>query len=231
MWGGMTLKHALWAATVVLLALLVWPARADDAGGYTFTVLKDGDPVGHHRFVFDRDGDRIEIREATEIEIKLAMIPIYTFEHQARELWQDGRVIQVDATTNDNGEKLDISVRPDGQGYVRTVNGRVDRFDASKRILAVWNKDTLKHHDFFSVVEDQTLKVSFQQIGPEKLTLHGQVLEVDHYRMVGDEERDLWFDSAGQIVKVEFQRHGADITYVRDQLSPLKPEAVCATRC
>jgi hypothetical protein len=227
----MLLKHVLSVVTVALLALAPWPARADTAGGYTFTVFKDGDPVGKHRFVFDRNGARIEIREATEIQVKLAMIPIYTFEHQARELWQDGRVIKVDATTNDNGEKLDISVRPDGQGYVRTVNGRVDRFDASKRMLAVWNKDTLKHHDFFSVVEDQTLKVSFQRIGREKLSLHGQMLDVDHYRMVGDEERDLWFDNAGQIVKVEFQRRGADIVYVRDQLTPLKPEAVCTTSC
>ena len=59
--------------------------------------------------------------------------------------------------------------------------------------------------------------------------MDGQVLDVDHYRMVGDEERDLWFDSAGQVVKVEFQRRGSDITYVRDQLTPLKPEEVCAT--
>jgi Domain of unknown function (DUF6134) len=231
MWGEMTLRHAVSVAAVVLLALSASAVRADETGGYTFTVLKDGNPVGRHRFVFDRDGGRVEIREATEIEVKLAMIPIYTFEHQARELWQDGKVVRVDATTNDNGEKLDITVRPDGQGYVRTVNGRVDRFDDSKRVLAVWNKDTLKHHDFFSVVEDQTLKVSFQLIGREQLSLHGQVLDVDHYRMVGDEERDLWFDSAGQIVKVEFQRHGADITYVRDQLTPLKPEAICTTAC
>jgi hypothetical protein len=231
MFEKMLFKHTLSMVAVLLLAVTAGPARADTTGGYTFTVYKDGDPVGKHRFVYDRDGDRIEIREATEIEVKLAMIPIYTFEHQAREVWQDGRVVRVDATTNDNGEKLDISVRPDGQGYVRTVNGRVDRFDASKRMLAVWNKDTLRHHDFFSVVEDQTLKVSFHLIGREKLTLDGKVLDVDHYRMVGDEERDLWFDSAGQVVKVEFRRRGADIAYVRDQLTPLKPEAVCATSC
>jgi hypothetical protein len=46
--------------------------------------------------------------------------------------------------------------------------------------------------------------------------------------MVGDEERDIWFDKAGQVVKVEFQRHGADIAYVRDQIAPLDPDAVRA---
>jgi hypothetical protein len=226
----MVLKLVLSMGAGVLLALAAGLARADQTGAYTFTVLKDGKPVGRHEFVFDRNGSRIEIREATEIHVKFAMIPIYTFEHQAKELWQDGRAVRIDATTNDNGEKLDIRVRPDGQGYVRTVNGRVDRFDASKSILAVWNPETLKHHDFFSVVEDQTLKVSFSLIGPEKLSLQGQALDVDHYRMVGDEERDLWFDKDGQIVKVEFRRHGSDIAYVRDQLAPLEADAVRAQR-
>ncbi len=227
----MTLKHLLPMLAAALFALAPALARADDAGAYTFTVLKDGNPVGHHRFVFDREGDRLDIKVATEIEIKLAMIPIYTFEYQAHEQWQDGRVVQVDATTNDNGEKLAITVRPDGPGYVRTVNGRVDRFDESKRMLAVWNKETLKHHDFFSVVEDETLKLSFHLVGPEKLTLDGKEIDVDHYSMIGDEERELWFDRAGQIVKVEFRRMGADIAYVRDQLKPLEPEAVCAKSC
>jgi hypothetical protein len=226
----MVLKLVLSMGAGVLLALAAGLARADQTGAYTFTVLKDGKPVGRHEFVFDRNGSRIEIREATEIQVKFAMIPIYTFEHQAKELWQDGRAVRIDATTNDNGEKLDIRVRPDGQGYVRTVNGRVDRFDASKRILAVWNPETLKHHDFFSVVEDQTLKVSFSLIGPEKLSLQGQAVDVDHYRMIGDEERDLWFDKDGQIVKVEFQRHGSDIAYVRDQIAPLEADAVWAQR-
>jgi hypothetical protein len=203
-------------------ALLAVPsaARAADAGEYTFTVLKDGDPVGRHSFAFACQGDRIEIQEKTEIEVRLAMIPIYSFEHEARQLWENGQVVRIDATTNDNGEKLDITVRPNGHGYIRTVNGRVDRFDGSTTVLAFWNKDTLKHHAFFSAVEDKTLDASFQFVGRETMTLHGQQLDVEHYRMVGDEERDLWFDSAGRVVKVAFRRHGAQLEYVRDKGAP-----------
>jgi hypothetical protein len=85
-------------------------------------------------------------------------------------------------------------------------------------MLAFWNKDTLKHHAFFSAVEDKTLDASFQFVGQERITLGGQQLDVEHYRMVGDEERDLWFDSANRIVKVAFRRHGAQLEYVRDQV-------------
>lgn len=226
----MTIKGGLALALAMLLAA---PSLAfgKDAGEYTFTVLRDGEPVGRHRFVFRRDGDRIEIREATEIEVSFAAIPLYTFEHRAHQLWRNGRAVRIDATTDDNGLKLDISVRDTDHGYVRTVNGRVDRFDDSRVVLAFWNTDTLEHDAFFSVVEDKTLDASFQHVGPEKIRLAGEVLQAQHYRMVGDEERDLWFDGAGRLAKVAFQRYGAAIAYVRDQVAPSAPGSTCASGC
>jgi Family of unknown function (DUF6134) len=224
-------KSLPWAAAAALLAMPL-AALADDAGEYTFAILKDGAPVGVHRVAFDRAGTRIAIREATVIEVRLAVIPIYRFEHEARQIWENGRAVRIDATTNDNGKELQITVRPDGQGYIRTVNGRVDRFNASMAVLAFWNKDTLKHHAFFSVVEDRTLRASFEFAGKERITIAGAGLDVDHYRMVGDEERELWYDAAGHIAKVRLRRLGSEIEYVRDQLTPRAPgPSPCAGAC
>jgi Family of unknown function (DUF6134) len=206
-------------------------ALAGDAGEYTFTVLKDGAPVGRHRVAFDHEGNRIEIREETAIEVRFAMIPLYTFAHEGRQVWEDGRAVRIDATTNDNGEKFDITVRTNPDGYIRTVNGRVDRFDRSTAVLAFWNKDTLEHNRFFSAVEDKTLDVSFQFVGQEKFTIAGEQLDVEHYRMTGDEERELWYDAAGHIAKVELRRHGSTIAYVRDQATPRAPASSCTTPC
>jgi hypothetical protein len=207
------------------------PAVAGGAGEYTFTVRKDGAPVGQHRVAFEREGDRIEIREETAIEVRFAMIPLYIFEHEAHQVWEDGRAVRIDATTNDNGKKLDITVRANRDGYIRTVNGRVDRFDESTTVLAFWNMDTLKHHAFFSAIEDKTLDVSFQYVDREKIIVAGQELDVDHYRMTGDEERELWYDAAGHIAKAELHRHGSTIAYVRDHATPRAPESSCWKRC
>jgi Domain of unknown function (DUF6134) len=221
----------LLGAAMLFAAAALTAALAGDAGEYTFTVLRNGDPVGQHRFDFDREGDRIEIREATEIQVSFLMIPVYSFEYQGRQLWKNGRAVRIDATTNNNGKKLDITVRANGDGYLRTVNGRVDRFDEPTAVLALWNKVTLKHRRFFSAVEDKTLDVSFQYLGQEKIPIAGKELEVEHYRMVGDEERDLWYDMAGRLAEVQLRRFGSDIEYLRDQLTPLRPEATCKAQC
>jgi hypothetical protein len=223
--GSLLVAAALFGSAGVSAAL------ADDAGEFTFTVLKDGSPVGRHLFAFDREGDRVEIREATEIEVRFAMIPIYRFEHEGKEVWENGRAVQIDGTTNDNGEKFDIAIRHGDDGYTRTINGKVEKFDESKKVLAFWNKDVVNHKDFFSAIDDKTMKVSFEFLGHEKITVAGKELEVDHYRMVGDQERDLWFDQAGRIAKVEFHRLGSDIAYLRDQLTPLEPGSACPKLC
>jgi hypothetical protein len=221
----------LLVAAVLFATAASTAAFARDAGEYTFTVLKDGSPVGQHRIAFDREGGRIEIREVTEIEVRLAMIPIYHFEHQGREVWENGRPVRIDATTNDNGEKFAIAVRRIRHGYTRMVNGRVENFDESKSVLAFWSKDVVNHRDFFSAIDDTTLKVSFEFLGREKITVAGKELEAEHYRMVGDDERDLWFDQAGRIAKVEFRRLGSEIDYLRDQLAPLAPAGSCSKSC
>jgi hypothetical protein len=127
---------------------------------------------------------------------------------------------------------LQITVRPDGDGYIRTVNGRIDKFDSSMAVLAFWNKDTLRHHAFFSVVEDKTLQASFEFAGKDKITIAGVALAVDHYRMTGDEERELWYDATGHIAKVRLHRLGSEIEYVRDQLTLRAPRSSsCAGAC
>jgi hypothetical protein len=212
--------RGLGSGTALVLALSAPPALAVDAGEYTFTVLKDGAPVGEHRFAFDRDGNRIEIEEETDIEVRFALIPVYEYEHDRREVWQNGRALSIDARTNNNGKRLDITVRPDGDGYVRTVNGRVDRFDESTEILTYWRRDLFEHHSFFSVAEDKTMRISFEYLGKEVLKVDGQRLPVDHYRMVGDEEREFWFDPEGHVAKVEFERRGSEIEYLRNEATP-----------
>lgn len=201
----------------LLATLPITPALATEAGEYTFTVLRDGTPIGVHRFAFAKDGERLEIEEATDIKVTFALIPLYHFQHARREVWENGRALSITGTTDNNGQRFDIAVRPEGAGYVRTINGRSEHFDPSRTILAWWKKDILEEGAFFSVMEDKIMDLSFEHVGKETLLLDDQRIEVDRYRMTGDEERDLWFDAAGDVAKVAFRSRGSDIEYRRNE--------------
>ena len=223
----MTGRRWLAAAAVAVLAASAPGAWADDAGVFTFTVSRNGEPIGEHRVAFRYEGARIEIDAATELKVTFAKIPVFRFSHQRREVWQDGQPLLIAAKTDSDGQKLDITLRPNGHGFIRTVNDRVDHLAPSTKILAVWNRDTVTAEPgrFVSMVEDETLEVAFSYVGKETMTIAGQELEADHYRMVGDEERDIWYDPNGQVARVTFPRDGAEIEYLRNEYhsAPLAP--------
>lgn len=211
-------------AAIALLAAALgsWAAgarAAERAGVFTFTVTREGAPIGMHRVAFSHDGKRIEIDTEMELKVTFAMVPLYRFSHQRHEVWEDGRPIMITARTDDNGEKLNITLRPDGAGYVRTVNDRVDKLGPSTKVLAIWNQETLeaKPGRFVSVIEDETLELAFTFVGKETMVIDGRKIAVERYRMTGTEERDIWYDSDGQIARVRFERRGDQIEYIRNE--------------
>ena len=101
-------------------------------------------------------------------------------------------------------------MRANGHGLIRTVNDRTDKLDGSTKVLALWNQDTVTSPpgNFVSIVEDETLEVAFHYLGKETMTIEGRQLDVDHYQMVGDEERDIWYDADGQVARVQIHAAG-----------------------
>ena len=116
-------------------------------------------------------------------------------------------------------------MRDTGEGYVRTVNGRVDRFDEPWR-PGFLEPDTFKRGGFFSAVEDKARarpsRMSARRGSPWRV---GRC-EAQHYRMTGDEEREPWFESR-TLAKVAFRRDCSTVEDVRDQIEPLPPQSSC----
>ncbi|MCC2662325.1 MAG: hypothetical protein K0S35_247 [Geminicoccaceae bacterium] len=210
-----------WAGVFACAALAIAPsgAWAHHAGTFTFKVSRDGAPIGAHRVTFRHDGGRVEIEAAMELKVSFAMVPVFRFRHQRHEIWQDGKPVLIDAWTDDDGREYRITVRAHGEGFVRTVNDRVEKLDSSTRILALWNQATVTSPpgSFASVIEDKTVDVGFHYLGKERMAIEGRELAVDHYQMVGEEERDIWYDADGQVARVTFLRDGATIEYLRNE--------------
>ena len=220
----MTLSRvgAIAMMAVVLGASASMTRAAERAGVFTFTVTRDGAPIGSHRVAFRHDGERTEIDAEMELKVSFAMVPLYYFSNQRHEVWQGNEPLMITSKTDDNGEKLDITLRPDGVGYLRTVNDRVDKLDGSTKVLAIWNQATVEAKPglFASVIEDETLELAFTLVGKETMVVDGHRMEVDHYRMTGQEERDIWYDADGQVVRVRFMRDGSEIEYRRNEYRP-----------
>ncbi|MFQ5972443.1 MAG: DUF6134 family protein [Alphaproteobacteria bacterium] len=200
---------------LVLIVLGVsFAASADHLDEYEYTIYRSGKSIGYHRVTFQPRDGHVEVKEKSHLRVRAGFLTLYQFDHERSEVWKDGVLTYSKGKTNRNGKELDITVEANGHGYFREVNGKVDRLDPSRKVLALWDKSILDHKSFFSVVEDKTIDVSFQYGGKQKLQLSGRELDVDYYKMTGDEEREVWYDQAGHVVRVKLRRFGSDIEYV-----------------
>lgn len=192
---------------------------ADRTVERAFSVLLNGVPAGDHVVRYGEEGDRIIVDVETHLNVRIATVPVYEFDHERREVWSGGRPLSVRAQTKNGASELTIEVRRTATGLIRAVNGREDRFDGTMHILSLWNRDILNQQSFVSVVEDKILAVRFSPCGQDTFQIDGRTVSGECYRMHGDEERLIWYDPDGQVVLVRFWRQGATIDFVRADVS------------
>jgi hypothetical protein len=216
-------RGSCWAWTAGLggaltLMLLPWAAQGGVLAEYDYTVMRDGEPIGTHHVTVSPQGPDTKVEEKTDVEVSFGPITLFHMEHQRDEFWRDGELESMTAHTDKNGDIYDIKITREPDGMKRVINGRTDRFDPSVKLLTLWHEDLFKYSNFVSPMEDRTYQVSVDFVGTEKLDLVGQSVDAFVYRMSGDTNREIWFDSDGLIMKVRLLDHSPNIEYVLNSL-------------
>lgn len=180
----------------------------------SFTVVRNGEAVGTHSMRFQPDGDGMKVAIDTNVVVKVAMIPVYRFEHHGQEVWQNGQLLALDSTTNDDGTHH--SVKVSGGTSMLDVNGdgTTTRLPAVTLPASLWNRATTTQGTLLNTLDGHAMTVRITDLGDDTVTVHGQSRSARHYAMVGDLARELWYDGAGTLVQVRFKgKDDSDILY------------------
>lgn len=180
-----------------------------------FTVLRNGDVVGSHTVRFQPAAEGVSVTIDTNVVVKVAMIPVYRFEHHGQELWQRDHLLALTSTTNDDGTRHSLKVS--GAGAVLEVDGdgAVSHLPAATLPASLWNRATISQRTLLNSLDGHAMTVSITDLGDDTVTVAGQPRLAHHYSMVGDLNRELWYDGAGTLVRLRFKgKDDSDIQYV-----------------
>ena len=212
---------------ILILSMLVWASAslADSTflsvpklGSSNFNVVRNGKVLGHHRFKFITHRQRLEVEVSAEIEYRLFSIPLYTHSHLAMEVWQDGRLISMKATTNDNGERLALSVQVLNNALLIDSSQGREKVPGTALPASFWSAAMLNSETLFSTLRGGILPIEVEYIGDEIIKVKGEPRPTKHYRMTGGVERDLWFDSSDNMSLVYLKFEAKDGSTVEYQL-------------
>lgn len=203
--------------TLALLAALalalvapahVTPAHADETGRtIDYTITRNGDAIGTHRVRFqERDGQRT-VEHELHIRVFVLTLEAYSYDLRAREVWRGRQLVGFTATTDRNGEALQVFARRGGSSIrIRGADGA--RTTApGHAIPADPHYDVLSPGDALMIeAEDGALRrVRVSAPRQETLTVAGRRLATRRYDVRGEHVASLWYDADGYLVKKRLQ--------------------------
>ncbi|HEX9185170.1 MAG TPA: DUF6134 family protein [Burkholderiales bacterium] len=175
-------------ASLLAAVLLPGLAAASAEREWRFRVMLDESEVGTHVFrVLERDGER-RVASDARFTVRFLFLDAYAYTHQATERWQGDCLSELDARTDDNGERVTVRTRPPG----------------CVMSFAYWNPRMLQQTQLLNAQTGELTDVRVEPLGEETLTVRGVPLRARRYALTAERLRiDLWYTAQAEWVQLE----------------------------
>mgnify|MGYP005751505905 CR=1 FL=1 len=189
--------------------------RTQDATVYSFDVYREGSPIGTHTVRVERlpDGRR-QARVTIDLKVKLGFIPLYTYRHEAVEVvGPDGRLLSLDAQTDDNGEKLSVTARREGGKVV--IDGPQGRKTVDGDVVPTtyWRNAFVEADTLLDTQNGRVLSVTAQPVREDTVGTGEMRRRAMEWKLSGDLDLDIWYTPSGDWAKLAFSIGGDRFEY------------------
>ena len=182
---------------VLLLASLSWQVYADgNADSWHFKVYLDDKPVGFHNFTIEGDAKDKRLKSEARFDVDFFIINAYSYRHESNEQWNGDCLAEINASTNDNGEKLSVHGKTAQDKFQLTTNNSQSQLPACVMTFAYWNPDMLGKKRLLNPQDGKYLDVEIKQIGQDSIQVKGEKISASHYRLKAEKFLiDLWYST------------------------------------
>ena len=210
-----------------LFAALSFPALAEgDRGAYddshVFKVTRNGSEIGSHRLTFTPTPEGLRIDIAVDMRVGMGRsVTLYRFRHASQEIWRAGRLVRLNARTDNNGKVHQVTVEPAGHGLraqaivPREVGGMVESAaignpvrttDLPATILPTsqWRRALVERDKVFDTQTGKISSIRTERLGASDVVTECGTVRATHYRLSGDIKMETWFDDRDRWVKARF---------------------------
>ncbi|MEQ9638809.1 MAG: DUF6134 family protein [Alphaproteobacteria bacterium] len=205
-------------ALIVLLACGPAQAAVPDDGELVFDIIRNGDPIGTHRFRFERAGERVDVAIDIQIKVKVLLLTVYDYQHSNRETWENGQLVRLLTQTDDNGDphRVDGQLTPAGFKVVSEANQHV----MAEPVIptSYWRTDTVNARQMLNTQTGELMNVTITPGSETRIKARGQEIEARHYVISGDLDLEIWYDADDVLVGLRFA--GSDGSVIEYSLRP-----------
>ncbi|MGB5517575.1 MAG: DUF6134 family protein [Gammaproteobacteria bacterium] len=194
---------------------------SDTARSWRFTVWLDETPIGYHQVKINTENNRKTVHTQADFDVRFLFVPVYSYQHETRENWENDCLVNITSTTDDNGDDYFInSMQKDQQLAVETREGTT-ALDGCVRTFAYWDIEMLKSERLLNTQNGEYLPVSITDMGTGFLTVEEKQIEARQFRLVSQEMTiDLWYTNDMRWLALEsVTESGAVLRYLPEKLA------------
>jgi hypothetical protein len=194
------MKRRLLGPALVWLFALTFaesvPADEVVSASWDFNVYVNDKKVGKHLFSVSETGGMKQVQSEATFNYKIFFIPAYRYAHSATERWTDNCLVRVDASTNANGKRIQVSGEQTDAGFLVEKGGRPVELPECVMTFAYWNPEFLDESRLLNPQTGEYVDVRVEAVGEEVLEVRGQKVTAKRFRLTAYQmDLSLWYSS------------------------------------
>ncbi|WP_421791660.1 DUF6134 family protein [Hyphobacterium sp.] len=220
------IRKSLLASLAVAFVALPGAAPAIDraaipaSNSIEFDVYRGNSRFGSHILRFEEQGDQLRVVSDVDLRVRIGPITAFRYEHDSVEIYQDGELVSIEASTLKDGERLIVDIDRNGTQLVgRGTNAEGEPVDISHPLSLMpsshWQGYSTGLSSVLNTETGEEMPVTVTELGTETLEINRQSVEARRVRLEGSLTLDLWYSAEGEWLRCQFSARGQDITYIR----------------
>jgi Domain of unknown function (DUF6134) len=181
-----------------------------------FRALWQGSSIGEHRVTFHADGDRLTVETHIDMRARVLFFTVFRLKHDAREIWQSGRLVSVTSATEHDDVHLRVSGNAVDGGF--RVVGPDGPFLADPDLLtsnSLWDSRIVRQARLIDVQHGGEVGLVARPLGWESVASPQGPIAASRYQMITPYYAgSAYYDADQRWVKALVEMKGETIEYV-----------------
>ena len=173
------------AATLALSALSFFSTASAETykADWNFEVLLNNKPIGFHTFSLTGDSERQILTTEAQFDVKFLFINAFSYRHDNTEIWSDGCLDSINATTDNNGDLLSVRGQRNENAMEVTSQAGEQSLGECIQTFAYWNPDILGRSQLLNSQTGELEDVNVIVEGLDAVDVNGETVEAVRYRL------------------------------------------------
>ncbi len=183
-------------------------------------VFRNGKLIGYSNYFFSHGNNTLEVKNYTQIKVKLLNLVIFSISSEAVEKYKDDKLISYNSTTFQNEKEKYVKLKFDNLNNNYIIDGSSFKgvSDTDTIIGNWWNHKIIKVDKQISPISGSVKKQVVSFIGKEKVEIYGKNFLLDHYRLISKNKDtpedkkldfDIWLNPENNLIfKVSYKKKG-----------------------